>query len=205
MKKTIFKVIIIINISLYAQCNSITHLDHNLTNVKPSQSGYYYKDINNVFNDFEGIYLYTNNNISFKIKLQKKTMSSMNGVYCEDMIIGGAEYIKNGELQFNSIPLLSTYYSNGFKYNLYSNSIYTGDTKGCDDCEINEKWLIGYIIDPTTSQSCEIFIRKIIHNGQAALKIRIHVDVSRRVHKEGENTPLPIKLPIGEDYILIKQ
>lgn len=205
MKKIILLITTIINISVFAQCTNIVHLDHNISDIDFGSQGYYYKDINNVLNNFEGTYLYTSGSISLKIKLQKKLMSSMNGVYCRDMIIGGAEYIKDGGVIFNSIPLLNTFYSDGMDYNLYASSIYTGDSRGCDECSTNEKWLIGYITDPITNQSCEIFIRKIMHNGQEAIKIRIRIDIVNRFYKEGDTPPPPINLPSGEDYILIKQ
>jgi hypothetical protein len=188
----------------YSQCNTITDLDPENSNVLGGVEGIYYKDLNNVLNNFEGTYLYNNGSTYFKMKLLKKIMSK-NGTYnCEDMLIGGAEYITDGLLIWNTIPLLNTFFDDGFKYKLKANSIYTGDDRGCDECGVNEKWLGGYITDPLTDQSCEIFIRKIIHNGQEAIKISFHVDISRRVYKEGTTPPPPMNIPF-EDMILIKQ
>ncbi len=189
----------------FSQCTNIVHLDNNYRDVSFAETGYYYKDINNVLNNFEGTYLYTNGNTSFKIVMQKKIMSSMNGYYCEDMIIGGAEYIKNGNLLFNTINMLNTYYPDGNTYKLDANTIYTGDDRGCDECAPTEKWISGYITDPISNQACEIFIRRITHNGQQAIKIFMRVDVAMRYRKVGEPGPPPINLPAGEDLILIKQ
>ncbi|MFN3942758.1 MAG: DUF6705 family protein [Flavobacterium sp.] len=188
----------------YSQCNTITDLDPENSNVLGGVEGIYYKDLNNVLNNFEGTYLYNNGSTFFKMKLLKKIMSK-NGTYnCEDMLIGGAEFITDGLLIWNTIPLLNTFFDDGFKYKLKANSIYTGDDRGCDECGINEKWLAGHITDPLTDQSCEIFIRKIIHNGQEAIKISFHIDITRRFYKEGTTPPPPMNIPY-EDMILIKQ
>jgi hypothetical protein len=205
MKNIILTISILISTIVYSQCNNIVHLDIMYMPDKYGEQGYYYKDINNVLNNFEGTYLFTNNTMSLKIKLQKKVMSSMNGVYCRDMIIGGVEYTKNSILQFNTIPLLNTYYEDGIKYKLSANNIYTGNARDCDECGVNEKWISGYITDPNSNQSCEIFIRRIIYNGQQAIKISMHIDITTRMYKEGGTPPPPLNLPTEDDMILIKQ
>ena len=128
----------------------------------------------------------------------------MNGHYCEDMIIGGAEYIKDGVFKFNTIPLLNTFYEDGDKYKLSAGVIYTGDSRGCDECGANEKWIMGRISDPLINQSFEIFIRRITYNGQEAIKIFILIDIALRT-VTNEDAPPPINLPTSEDIILIKQ
>lgn len=204
MKNLYYILITLFIINGYSQCNNIVNLDGEFRSVYLGEQGYYYKDLNNVLNNFEGTYLYNNGSISFKMKLLKKIMSK-NGTYnCEDMLIGGAEYITDGLLIWNTIPLLNTFFDDGDKYKFSASNIYTGDDRGCDECGINEKWLGGYITDPITDQSCEIFIRKIIHNGQEAIKISFHIDITRRFYKEGTTPPPPMNIPY-EDMILIKQ
>lgn len=205
MKNLIFCIIILNYTFIFSQCSNVTHLDNKFRMEGRGLEGYYYKDINNVLNNFEGTYKYTDGTTSFKIKLVKKLMSKRGSYNCEDMLIGGVEYIKNGVLQFNSIPLLDTFFEDGIKYKLTANTIYTGDSRGCDECGINEKWLGGYISDPNSNQSCELFIRKIIHNGQPAIKIRMRVDIVSRMYKEGDTPPPPINLPTENDMILLKQ
>lgn len=206
MKNLYYYFSLLFFINGYSQCNNIVNLDGNFRDVYLGEQGYYYKDLNNVLNAFEGTYLYTNGNTSFKIKLQKKLMSKNANYNCEDMIIGGAEYISDGLIIFNSIPLLNTFYEDGYKYKLVAKNIYTGGDRDCDECGVNEKWLGGHITDPITDQSCEIFIRKITHNGQEALKITLHIDITRRFYREGSTPPPTINLPYDQDYmILIKQ
>src|SRR5690606_26646642 len=62
-------------------------------------SGTYYKDTNNVYNQFEGEWLWQSGNNSLRIILQKKEQVSQQifGVsYYEDMLVGEYQYIKNG-------------------------------------------------------------------------------------------------------------
>src|SRR5690606_22916851 len=66
------------------------------------QQNTYYKDVNNVLNDFEGTWLYTNGNTSLKIVLVKNTMF-FNGDYYEDIIIGGYQYIVDGTEEINTL------------------------------------------------------------------------------------------------------
>jgi hypothetical protein len=62
----------------------------------------YYKDINNQLDNFEGIWLYTNGNTSFKIKLVK-SIKYFNGKYYEDLLVGGYQYIKGGVEKINTL------------------------------------------------------------------------------------------------------
>jgi hypothetical protein len=55
----------------------------------------YYKDVNNILNDFEGTWLYQSGNTSLKLTLVK-SIQFFNGDFYEDTIIGGYQYIENG-------------------------------------------------------------------------------------------------------------
>ncbi|HET8809311.1 MAG TPA: DUF6705 family protein, partial [Flavobacteriaceae bacterium] len=50
------------------------------------EAGVYYKDVNHILDAFEGTYLFTNGNTSFKIVLEKKiNLPFNNGIYYEDI------------------------------------------------------------------------------------------------------------------------
>ena len=168
-------------------------------------TGKYYKDINNTLNNFTGTFLYTNGTTSFKIILQKKLQSSVNGRYKEDILIGGYQYIENGIEKINVLNSVNDNHSNGKFHNLYANKILTGQTLGCTDCSANEKWLRGLIDDPLPNGggSATIFIRKTMVGSQEAIKVWIYMEMY--VATPGSAPINSIAYPIGEEFTLIKQ
>lgn len=168
-------------------------------------SGKYYKDINNTLNNFTGTFLYTNGSTSFKIILQKKLQSSVNGRYKEDILIGGYQYIENGLEKINVLNTINENHANGWNYNINANSILTGQTLGCTDCSANEKWIKGLIDDPLPNGggAATIFIRKTMMGSQEAIKVWIYMEMY--VAEPGEEPITSIAYPIGEEFILLKQ
>lgn len=186
-----------------AQYTSIQNLDN--PNNFPTQ-GVYYQDLNNILNTFVGTWKYTNGNTIFEIVLQKKSMSSMNGYYYLDMLIGSYRYIENGIEKVNVINTHNLSYPDGYSNPITGYVIITGQYRGCVECGPNEKWIIGGINDPVSQTISDLFIRKITHNGQEALKMTIHFTGIRAVNTdEPEVTPIPISFPPAVDFILIKQ
>jgi len=171
-----------------------------------NQTGFYYKDLHNVYNNFEGTYKYTNGSTSFEIVLQKKEGSIIpSGRYCQDMIIGGYKYIKNGQLITDQLSNVNINLSNGTNHIISGSLIYTGTEYGCDECSPNEKRLKISIEDPHSGDICNTEVRRIVHYGQQAIKIHLSVELWARIRIEGD-PPLPeIMLPMGQDLILIKQ
>ena len=135
----------------------------------------YYKDVNNVLNDFEGTWLYTNGNTSLKITLVKY-LQLYNGKYYEDLLIGGYQYIENG------IELVNTL-DDANNPNLGISASIDGNLilKDCNyhpvnDCVDGEKSLRLGIDDPNSDKHwgiLRLFKRTI--NGQDALKIIIEM------------------------------
>jgi len=194
--------IYIILFSVLASAQTIVNLDGTPTY---EEQGKYYKDINNVLNPFVGTYLYTNGTTSFKIILQKKENSSFNNYYYEDMLIGGYQYIENGIEKVNTLSNLNNNHSNGVLYDIHANNIMTGNGRGQTGFSPTEKWVTGYIDEPSSDTGHEIFFIRTTVNGQEAVKIFIS-SVSATVAVP-ENTLLPSSpnYPTYEYLELIKQ
>jgi hypothetical protein len=186
-----------------AQTKSYTSIK-NIDGPDYAETGIYYKDLDHIFDNFTGTYLYDENGIYLKFILQKKEMSSMNNFYFEDMIIGGYQLKINNIEIANVLNDVDNNFSNGIKHVISCNLILPGGGYGfCEECPSSERWLMGYIKDITTGKSCELRIRKIIHNGQEAIKIEMFRGMETRV--AGSPTPLAISLPLFQELILIKQ
>lgn len=183
------------------QCTSIQNLD-NPDNFPAL--GVYYKDLNNILNDFVGTWKYSKDDNLFEIILEKKFMSSLNGYYYMDMLIGSYRYVENGIEKVNVINTHDVSFPDGYSNPIMASFILTGKSRGCDLCGINEKWIIGGIRDPVSQTISNIFIRKSTHYEQEALKITIHYGEAVGVTADApERTP--ISFPPAVEFILIKQ
>ena len=136
-----------------------------------NEGGYYYKDLNNTLNDFEGTYLYTNGNTSLEFILQKKTASNRNNVFTEDLLIGGYRYVKNGVELFNTLNDINTFQSNGRVYSINGNNICKGKYR-CLECGTQEKWLEITIKEINHVHS--MFVRKTNNVDGEAISIYIY-------------------------------
>lgn len=169
-------------------------------------TGAYYKDTNNLLDPFVGTYVYTNGNTSLKIVLQKKLMSSpTNHRYYEDLIIGGYQYIKDGEQITNSLNRLDApniINGRGF-YSIKGNMIIKQGDPPCQHCIAGEKALYIGLIDDLTDNWASVTIRRIIESGQPAIEIDLFWE-GPKAWKEGTPRPLDAIFP-GGYYTLIKQ
>ncbi|MDC1265621.1 hypothetical protein N8009_02380 [Flavobacteriaceae bacterium] len=164
----------------------------------------YYKDVNNVLNDFEGTWLYTNGNTSLKIILTKN-IQYFNGKFYEDIIVGGYQYIENGVEKINTlsdanIPNI------GRDASIKGNNIYDNcSIIPADDCIDGEKRLDLSIEDTITKEHFgDLILHKRTVNGQEALKAMIDIGyVGRNYHDVP--TPLPTMPSQMRNIILIKQ
>ena len=197
MKNTIVLITALLFINCKAQYTSIQSLEGRSSR----EFGVYYKDLNNFLNTFEGMYRYTNGATSFEIILQKKILSSANAYYYDDMLIGGYRYVENGVEKVNVLNDLNNNYPNGSQYKIYGNGIRTGK-RLCPECEPNEKWLYGTIVDPVSHSVDNLYIRKTVVNGEPAIKIFILHELYAR---SSDAPPIPISYPLSQEIILIKQ
>lgn len=163
----------------------------------------YYKDINNVLNDYEGTWLYTNGNTSLKITLIK-SIQYFNGKFYEDVLIGGYQYIENGVEKINTL-----YHSNdpslGRNASIKGNNIYNNcKYLPADDCMEGEKRLDLSIVDITSEGHIgDLILHRRVVNGQDALKINIDMNYLRsEINGEIPEPTLPWQML---DIILIKQ
>ena len=166
-------------------------------------AGAYYKDTQNILDPFVGTYIYTNGNTSFKIVLQKKTMSSMNDVYYEDLIIGEYQYIENGVEILNTLSNLNTNLSNGWLYNIKGSLVLDGKELGCDECADDEKRLRLGLSDRPVQRTAELDIRRINQIGQQSIKVELWWTGRRTRNENDPPRPAP-RIPAGT-YVMIKQ
>ena len=166
--------------------------------------GYYVKDINNLLNPFEGTYIYTNGNTSFKIVLVKK-IQQFNGRYYEDLIIGEYQYIENGIQKVNTLSQLNIVYNDQRSHNIDGNFVVGNRFREwqCPLCIPNEKRLSLSIRDASTNRYAELHMRRTTESGQQVMKIKIS-HVTGELIVSGTPPPLSFSLPLGE-FILIKQ
>lgn len=172
-------------------------------NIAKNIRGAYYKDTKNQLDAYEGTYLYTNGNSSLKIVLQKKVMSSMNGVYFEDLIIGEYQSIKDGVEKGNTLNKLTINYTDQSNHNIDGNFILTGTELGCNDCAPTEKRLRLGFVDGASKNVGDMDVRRTTVNGKNAIRVKI-MWVGPVAHKEGTPMPLPASVS-AKEYILIKQ
>lgn len=201
MKTKILTFIWIINYSFgFAQSPIINIKDQDGTLL----TGAYYKDSDNLLNPYEGTFIYTNGNISFKVVLEKKTQQ-YNGRYYEDLLIGEYEYKEGNVIVVSTLSDLSTVYNNQRRHSISGNSIRNKTGKPvCNECGTNELRVRLSFSDRERELYGSMTSRKIMHNNQEAIKVIIRCETNV-VYFEGEpEPPRDFRVPDGE-YILIKQ
>ncbi|NBL63844.1 hypothetical protein GV828_01375 [Flavobacterium sp. NST-5] len=174
----------------------------NLQQVIKDIPGAYHKDTQNILNAFEGTYLYTNGNTSFKIVFQKKMMSSLNSYRFEDLLIGEYQYIQDGVEKVNTLNKLTINYSDKSNHSISTNHVIMPGNVGCEDCVAGEKALYAGLVDGASDNTARFIIRRITVNGQPAIKV--HIGWRYREHVVGTPEGPHASIP-GGDYVLIKQ
>lgn len=200
MKKIVFLMILfVVSLNCKAQNPILDISDIGLDHI----AGAYYKDTQNILDPFVGTYIYTNGNTSFKIVLQKKTMSSMNDVYYEDLIIGEYQYIENGVEILNTLNNLNTNLSNGWLYNISGSLVLDGKELGCDECADDEKRIRISLTDETIHRTAKLDIRRINQIGQQSIKVELWWTGRGTRNENDPPRPAP-RIPAGT-YVMIKQ
>jgi hypothetical protein len=164
-----------------------------------SEEGAYYKDVDNVFNKFDGTWKYQNGNTSLTITLQKKVLyyDSEDGNYL-DMLIGEYKYIENGNVVVNTLPkLMQTNlepYQNNIAGMLIIDRNLPVDSRRVELC----------FKDPEREYlNRSIRIKHIAADGSSPEKIEIQWIGSMSI-TPNENSPTEIRVP-EQNYILTKQ
>jgi len=206
--KNIIILICIINFFACKAQHPIVSL-HN-SPVDYGEDGYYFKDINNDLNPFEGTWVYSNGDTFFTLILQKKSLSHVSSNlsnYYTDALIGEYKYVENGIEKINTLQNLTINYSNHFKYNIDFTIISKFGQLGCVDCQPGNIYLRGSYGEPDCDRwmSPVLTARYFIENGVE--KIDLHFSAGERIMTDMYGNPPPCDeyaLPFGE-YILIKQ
>lgn len=199
MKKSIFIIANFTMVFCMAQNPILTLNDQGWNNIDNA----YYQDNNNVLDDFEGIWLYENDNTSLKIELVK-SVQYYNGKFYEDILIGGYQYIENGEEVINTLsdasdPAIGRAASIRGN-NIYNNCVYL-PVNDCVEGELNLDLSISDVPANGHIGSLRLFKRNI--NGQEALKAIIEMNYYR-FHPDG-NLPDPTLPWYMRNIMLIKQ
>ena len=161
MKKTYLFLIILIGFIGRAQ-NPIIDL---LSRDGKRDYNAYYKDTNNILNQFEGTWIYTNGTTSFKIVLIKKELA-YSGSYYEDLIIGEYQYIKDGEELYNSLYLLDENLNNLYDHTINGNNFPTTSTPF--EAYTSDIFRIKLSLEEPY-MGCNIDLKRTVINGQDAL------------------------------------
>src|SRR5690606_854834 len=111
MKKIVLISVFVSSLYMYSQSSPIVPLEEwNGIEVQ----GTYYKDTNNVYNQFEGEWLWQSGNNSLRIILQKKEQvyHQVKEWYYEDMLVGEYQYIENGVEKINTLANINSQHNN---------------------------------------------------------------------------------------------
>ena len=200
MKNLNILVVLLLSINCKAQTPIIDIIDDDGSQI----NGAYFKDINNLLNPFEGTYVYTNGNTSFKMVLVKKELQAYNGYY-EDLIVGEYLYINEGIEIANTLSEINTTYLNQRTHKIDGNFLVGKNHRAwkCPECSITELRLKTTIQDVISGRFADLIIRRTTEGGQEVMKINI-TNISGGVYTIVEGPPPAFALPIGE-FTLIKQ
>jgi len=198
MKNILFIITLLITVSCKAQI--INLIDDDGITVPDA----YYKDIDNLLNPFEGTWVFTQGDKELKIILTKK-VNHNNGVYREDVIIGGYEYKVDGTILVNTLDDINNFYLNSIQYSISGNFILENDyTPPCPDCAAGEKRLNLSFSETASDLMGTLIVRKIVLGSQEYLKIDLYGSHSIPYELGTPPPPSDFVLPSGQ-YTLIKQ
>lgn len=172
--------------------------------------GAYYKDINNDFEAFTGIWRYENNGAILEIKLQKM-LNVFDPDFCmcyTDYMVGGYKYTVSGVEKINTISLLATPFDDPYEYSLAGHNINTADCYPiCEDCLPLEKRVLLIFNDPLRTQvdglDGQLVLRRIISGGSPKLEAWL-IKEGNISYEEGTTPPYTsFTVPWGK-YVLTK-
>ncbi|HSD14507.1 MAG TPA: DUF6705 family protein [Flavobacterium sp.] len=203
MKKLIFllAVSVLVSTNVIGQTLSIEQLG------MTPKNGAYYKDNENLLNNFVGTWLYTTGNTSLKFVLKKVTRYNYNPNYSEDLLVGEYEYIKNGVVEINTLNNINSTYI--FSHSIHGNTVLYYDEKPpCNDCTVNEKRLRIIFEDPIKETAGDLFLRRVTVAGQQAISVQFLGDGFK--YTGGPNVDNIVRTYVEETvpngvYVLIKQ
>ena len=209
MKKYIIIILAILTVyACKAQMTTVSTYDANHF----GNNGTYYKDTYNDYNRFEGTWLYTNGNTSFKLVLQKKEMvhflePDFNMDYYVDMIAGEYQYIENGVELVNTLSNLS---NTDNIYNIECGAISKYGDDYCVGCDApNQIRIQGGLTEPGCGGApvSNFHLRYYTDNGIEKLQATFNL-ASGVTNFDENGQPIDncetYQIPFGE-YVFVKQ
>ena len=160
-------------------------------------NGAYYKDTNNLLNQFEGTYIMNDGVNYLKIVFKKKTMQLIGNIY-EDILIGEYQYKKNGVEVINTLSNFTQNLPNATYHAIHGNHFLNHHTPFDDYTTDNFRLTLGMYVPNGITATVDI--RKAVVSGQEAIQI---FKRTKYYHKKGQTVP-PVIVPNGFFY-LIKQ
>jgi len=159
----------------------------------------YYKDTSNFINPFEGTWVYTNGNTSFKIVLIKETML-YTGKFYVDYLSGEYQYIENGVEKANTLNNTDPY-----AQGIGGNSLVKSTSRPpCSDCPANERRVRLSISDRVRGLSGSFTLKLTTVNGQPALEGLIWGNGVGVYHEDDPPPFFEMIIPTGT-FAFIKQ
>lgn len=160
-------------------------------------NGAYYKDTNNLLNQFEGTYVMDDGENYLKIVFQKKTMQFTGSCY-QDLLIGEYQYKKNGVEIINTLNKLTTPLQHVYHHSIDGNYFLYHHTPF--DEYTTDNFRINLGMDVPNGIFANLDVRKAVVNGQEAIQI---FKRTKYYSRYGDPVP-PVIVPNGFFY-LIKQ
>jgi hypothetical protein len=196
-------------------CNAQTPIEPIYSNPEYSyQEGAYYKDLDNDYDRFEGIWDYHSGMDTLKIVLEKKEMvyrdKAFGPNYYEDMLIGEYRYVENGIEKVNTLDHLTTN-NNPESFNLtggiiqkYNPNAASGYCNGCKPGQVK----VGLSFSEPGVNIDGIYyyyyFRHFLENGVEKLELTVYYQ-GMEVYNINEG-PSKDRYSIPMDrYILVKQ
>ena len=174
----------------------------------------YYKDIDNIFNQFEGNWVFRDANKTIRFRFIKKTMFyRMSVINCyADYLVGEVQYIENGIEKLNSLNNLNVNHTDIHKYNI------TGFMKvdydyypGCTECSHDVARVLMRYDEATNDDAMfarDLLIARVTENGVAKLKIQFGVNGGPSGMSKSsyyvDSTTRDFTVPFG-NYTLVKE
>ena len=165
MKKILILILLTSTLQSKAQSPIIDLSDRDGTRI----IGAYYKDVNNVLDQFEGTWIFEEEFTILKIVLIKKTMSYHSGCY-QDLLIGGCYYYKNGQTLINNLNQINTILPFEMNHSIAGNQLPTTPTPFYDYTADNFRVNL-FFDEPSPTLGGEIEVRKTTVNGLEAIQI----------------------------------
>lgn len=119
----------------------------------------YYKDVNNILNNFEGTWLYQNGSTILTIKF-RKILNSSNTINSEDLLVGEYQFVENGVVKINTLNYFTNNYTDQTQHSIFGNCIIPNeiDKMYCSQCLQNQKRVKLMYSDPLKNISGTIIV-----------------------------------------------